>query len=1167
MSNPKDLKSLEQELAKSLTALKPVLLRRSCINFPKKNSEIGVGGYGTVHRATLKRTIFAPKVTVAVKRLFTTGQWENKLQVAIALVQELLVWVTLSHPNILPLLGFHLSRNLEEAWLVSPFATNGNLYKFIETKHPTIHIRLELAKDTAKGLEYLHTRSPPICHGDIKSLNVLVADDGRAMLCDFGVSKTTTTPSSSRVSSSLTVGGTLRYWSPELFVPESLPTLESDVWAWGCLFLEIVTGRAPYDDIPLEGRVIHQITQNVPPATLSSAKCPEHVKTILRQCWSTQPESRPTMTQLLGFLTGKLLSILSFDYPLSPQRRTANSDADSEVLETNFDHLERELNEVLKPMEGHRMEPGMIIFPKSETTLGVGGFGTVYRATIRRGQPLGGSYVAVKKLRAAGGRDKCLRLAIALIRELAVWASLHHANVISLIGFHLSEHSDEAWLISPYMAQGNISSFLVRMRPNEDVRVRLALDTASGLEYLHSLDPPVCHGDIKSLNVLITDERRAILCDFGLAKSMESMPSGLTTSTFNQGGSLPYESPELLTGTSLRAPESDVWAWGCLLQEIFSSRIPYYWANNPGAIVKFITEDIPPAPLNELRCPPRVMNLLSLCWRREPSDRPRMERCVKLLSGSDEVVPVDGERTSENTEALRLTRSDILFDEALRIGSGSLGIIYRATLARVGREPSTIAIKKLFPVENKTERSRLINYIGAASAKLAELKNLNIVSFLGFYIDPADDGEILLAYDFVAGGNLSDHLQTRSLNDSQKLQLGTEVANGLLYLHTRQPPIYHGNLHPRNILIDPQGKALLSDYGVRTMLEETQVTLGVPVGSGNQRYRYLSPEHLLRKQSSLARKDVWSWACVFLEILTERVPYEAISNVNELRETVERGELPADIDALDCPVRSRNLLGLCLQTEVELRPSVSDVVAYLTGKKFKYDEFRAIPARGLKCLKLSRDGTSLAAGFDKSIEIYDCGTGELRGSLPLRAPSTDPIAMQYSPCGRFLLAAMGDYTILVWDIGSRQLESRFSGHTDTVWALDILESIVVTGSEDRSARLWSRGSSNAVHTTELGERVFSAAIFPDGDLVALGLDRAGIKVLDMQNWTVIASFGDSAVWSLRTSLDSKWLFSGGSNYRAQSWAIEGIRTGLENIPLISFKGPTVSVFSKQILCF
>ncbi|KAG8895253.1 copper transport protein ctr1 [Tulasnella sp. 403] len=431
-------KQLESELATSLASLKRFRLRRLWIDFPKQGSEIGVGGYGTVYRARLQKRMFSSKIDVAVKKLHTTGDWEKRLSVSLALTRELLVWATLDHPNILPLLGFHLSVKLDEAWLVSPLAPKGNIYEFLEREHPALEQRLELAKDTAKGLEYLHTRSPAICHGDIKAVNVLIGADDHAMLCDLGLSRTENTS----ITTGLNAGG-----------------------------------HPPYDDVSQEGQVIHQITNNIPPATLGPGNCPRHIQELLTKCWRQVANERPSMPNVVAELTAGIIHFfqdVSQQMSLLPTTSTATS---------SIDLLERELIELMASFQSYAVEPSWFTFPNVEFILGAG-----------------------------------------------------------------------AWLVCPYIQNGNLSSYLFRGNPSQR-----ALDTANGLHYLHNLKPP--------LNVLITNDDHAVFCDFGLARTMESMPSGLTTSTFNQGGSLPYESPEFLLGESLRTQESDVWAWGCLLQE------------------------------------------------------------------------------------------------------------------------------------------------------------------------------------------------------------------------------------------------------------------------------------------------------------------------------------------------------------------------------------------------------------------------------------------------------------------------------------------------------------------------------------------------------------------------------------------------------------------------
>ncbi|KAG8893659.1 hypothetical protein FRB99_001829, partial [Tulasnella sp. 403] len=926
-------KSLEQELAQALATLKPFRLSKSWIRVPKKDAEIGVGGFGVVYRAVLQRWPFAPKVHVAVKKFHTIGEWDQLLRIALALVRELGVWANLEHPNILPLLGFHLSSKLEEAWLVSPYASNGNIFEYLERTQPGLDARLELAKDTAKGLEYLHTRNPPICHGDIKALNILIDAWGHAMLCDFGLAKATDGSGVETQGKSTNDGGTIRYWSPELFGDNSCPTLKSDVWAWGCLLLEVVTGLPPYHEILLEGRLIHVISEKTSPATLDDISCPPHVRDLLGLCWETEADLRPTMTQALSSLTAGNINFYRSESILPAPS----------VSSSHLDSMERELTDMLVPLEQHRVNPSWFEFPRFGSTIGIGGFGLVQRATMRQNWRSRGVVVAVKKLRAMGGKDKRLRMVTALIREVAVWATLSHPNVIPFIGFHLSPRLEEAWLVAPLMINGNLNQYLLGFRLDMVERLRLALDTAKGLQYLHHLNPPICHGDIKALNVLINADRRAVLCDFGLAKAMESMPSGLTTSTFNQAGSLPYESPELLLGTSLRALESDVWAWGCLLQEIFSGKTPYHWANNAGAIVKFITQDIPPAVAGEIECTSLVRRLLACCWRSRPDHRPSMGECVTILT--DELSAPSGGRGGGNAlhilqeleekvgvisvENFAVRRSDLSFNETSKIGSGMFGSVYKGEMASATSEQRrVVAVKRLLPSVNRPDTP---NEIARNMFSRLRVGNTSILSPLAYWVDPSTGGEILLIFPYVPTGNLESYLDRNDLNDNEKIALATQIAEALLYLHTRTPAINHGCLHPRNILISATNLPLLSDYGFdefASYFEESPATLGS--------LRYQSPETVTGASPSSPRGDVWSWGCILLLIMSKRAPYQDIDDTASLREQLEQETHPAPLDDLDCDPKAINLLGMCWTRDPASRPSMSDIVAILNGRSFKF---------------------------------------------------------------------------------------------------------------------------------------------------------------------------------------------------------------------------------------
>lgn len=171
-----------------------------------------------------------------------------------------------------------------------------------------------------------------------------------------------------------------------------------------------------------------------------------------------------------------------------------------------------------------------------------------------------------------------------LKREVWTWEKLSHPNITPLLGYR---SGDEPLLLTPYYENGNLIQFLkqhpqaprlklVRLRTpcfsNVDAQEHnpdQVVGAASGLLYLHHLTPAVVHGDIKPDNVLVNDSREASLCDFGLARFIQEMRTGLTTSGQGQGGK-GYIAPELLDCEEYekKTMESDVYAVGGLILHV-----------------------------------------------------------------------------------------------------------------------------------------------------------------------------------------------------------------------------------------------------------------------------------------------------------------------------------------------------------------------------------------------------------------------------------------------------------------------------------------------------------------------------------------------------------------------------------------------------------------------
>ncbi|KAG9002293.1 hypothetical protein FRB93_011719 [Tulasnella sp. JGI-2019a] len=287
--------------------------------------------------------------------------------------------------------------------------------------------------------------------------------------------------------------------------------------------------------------------------------------------------------------------------------------------------------------------------------LGRGGFGVVRRAH------LDGQVVAAKILRSDESKD--IRVAKRLVREMKIWAGLCHPNVLPLIGFYLSQTLDRAIIVCPLVPHGSLQDFIMRDKPSDACRLRLAHDTLSGLIYLHGLRPPVIHGDIKAANALVYQGPWAVLSDFGLAVAASESPSGLTTS-HGLLGAIRWWSPELFNGGP-RSASSDIWAWACLLLEVMKGRVPYSWVEQDVLVFRAAWNGMLPDPEDELKGPLDLWSVIRMCWEVAPEKRETGAVVLKRLETLINIV----ERHDSHRWASLLDRATRRYTKFLTVGN------------------------------------------------------------------------------------------------------------------------------------------------------------------------------------------------------------------------------------------------------------------------------------------------------------------------------------------------------------------------------------------------------------------------------------------------------------------------------------------------------------------
>ncbi|KAF5356371.1 hypothetical protein D9758_009470 [Tetrapyrgos nigripes] len=200
--------------------------------------------------------------------------------------------------------------------------------------------------------------------------------------------------------------------------------------------------------------------------------------------------------------------------------------------------------------------------------------------------------VAIKLLRvlSSNGYDE-VKARKRLNREVYVWHRLEHPNIVTFLGtsYHMSGRPA---LVLPWFSNGCAPEYL-RRNPHVD-RLQLILDVARGLHYLHTKKPSIVHGDLKGNNILITDDGRATLSDFGLAQVIEQicLPQCPEYTPSGGVGPIRWQAPEFLQDdTGHPKMPGDIWSFGCTCYEYISGRFSTGYRATIGA--DFITKVLP----------------------------------------------------------------------------------------------------------------------------------------------------------------------------------------------------------------------------------------------------------------------------------------------------------------------------------------------------------------------------------------------------------------------------------------------------------------------------------------------------------------------------------------------------------------------------------------------
>ncbi|MCL7032910.1 hypothetical protein MKW94_020168 [Papaver nudicaule] len=273
--------------------------------------------------------------------------------------------------------------------------------------------------------------------------------------------------------------------------------------------------------------------------------------------------------------------------------------------------------------------------------LGRGAFGIVYKGLIEEMSST--EYIAVKKL------DKVFREGDKEFKaEVNAIGQTHHKNLVRLLGF--CEEGQHRILVYEFMSNSSLADHLFGIcKPDWNQRVQIAFGISRGLMYLHEeCSTQIIHCDIKPQNILLDDNFRARISDFGLAKLLVSNETRTCTGIRGTRG---YVAPEWFRNTPVSA-KVDVYSFGVMLLEIVCCRkgvelepgkeevkaILTDWAYDcfiHEKLQDLVADD--EEVMNDMKRFERLVMIAIWCIQEEPSLRPSMKTVTQMLEGVLEV--------------------------------------------------------------------------------------------------------------------------------------------------------------------------------------------------------------------------------------------------------------------------------------------------------------------------------------------------------------------------------------------------------------------------------------------------------------------------------------------------------------------------------------------------
>lgn len=258
--------------------------------------------------------------------------------------------------------------------------------------------------------------------------------------------------------------------------------------------------------------------------------------------------------------------------------------------------------------------------------IGSGAFGVVWLVKYRNAQLLASKRLKRDEIDRQRSQD--------FIAEIKLVAKFEHPHIVKFVGAAWTVESDIQALFE-YLEHGDLRTYLLdAYTPKEWTREKLqiAIGIIEALVYVHSFNPPLVHRDLKSRNVLLSEDLEAKLTDFGVSR-FRSEDNTMTAGV----GTGKWLAPEVIAGSSDYDQTADIYAFGVVLSEIDTHAVPYEDLRGANgnqlaevALLQMVAKGELVPTFSE-SCPDNIKELAARCLSFRPSDRPSAVEIAYVL--------------------------------------------------------------------------------------------------------------------------------------------------------------------------------------------------------------------------------------------------------------------------------------------------------------------------------------------------------------------------------------------------------------------------------------------------------------------------------------------------------------------------------------------------------